>query len=117
MPARLAAFFSSIRDAPGSLSNHGRHLIIIAAVVILGVATAVFVRTTWDAELSNDVITFTALFVGTALVLVGFARKRDTKESWSSSRSEEVPAARDSGGGSGGSTKRKASSSSSREVG
>lgn len=117
MPARLAAFFSSIKDAPGTFSNHGRHILILAAVAILGAATAVFVRTTWDAELSDHVITFTALFVGTSLVLVGFARKRDTKESWTSSRSEEVPADHDSGGDSGGRTKRKASSSSSRETG
>jgi hypothetical protein len=43
---------------------------------MLVAATAVFVRTTWNEELSDHVITFTALFVGTALVLVGFARKR-----------------------------------------
>lgn len=76
MPARLAAFFSAIRNAPGTLSDQGRHIILFIAVVMLAAAMAVFVKSTWEAELSDDVITFTALFVGTALVLVGFARKR-----------------------------------------
>lgn len=80
MPARLAAFFSSIKDAPGTLSDHGRHIIILIAVAMFSAATAVFVKTTWDAELSNDVITFTALFMGTAIVLVGFARKRPAEK-------------------------------------
>ena len=78
MPARLASFFGSLNQRfSGTLSNHGRHVVIFIAVVILGAATAVFVRTTWDEDLSDDVITFTALFVGTAVVLLAFARKKD----------------------------------------
>lgn len=77
MPHRLATFFAALKLSPGHLSNHGRHIVILVAVALLGAAAAVFVKTTWEAELTNEVISFTALFVGTAIILIGFARKKD----------------------------------------
>lgn len=76
MPARFASLFSMFKLSPGQLSNHGRHIVVLVAAVLLFASVAVFVRSTWNEELSNDVIAFTALFVVTALVLIGFARSK-----------------------------------------
>ena len=88
MPTRVAALFAALKASPGELSSGNRRIVVIIAALFLIVTVVVFVRTTWNAELSNDVIAFTGLFVITALVLVGYARSLPTEIAKAAGRSD-----------------------------
>lgn len=80
MPSRIASLFAALKLSPGVLPRHGRMMVVVVALVLLAAATTVYIRTTWTAELTNDVIAFTALFVVTALTLIGFARSKNDRD-------------------------------------
>lgn len=80
MSGRIAAFFGSLRLFPGGLTSSGRRAALLLAAFLMVAATAVFVRTTWNEALSDAVITFTMVFVGAAVLLVGLARKKDPED-------------------------------------
>lgn len=78
--SRLAALVTAFKSSPGELTKFGSAAAVIVALLILGAAVAVFLRVAWGHELNELLISFTALFVVTALVLVGYARRGGAPE-------------------------------------
>lgn len=75
MPKKLAPLFALFKASPGQLDRRSGIVVVWIAAILLGAATAVFLRVTWNQELNEEVIVITALFVATALVMVGYARR------------------------------------------